>query len=70
MWYVMNSYIMLITPGSRRIFHLLTDLLTHSFISIVYCGNIFPKKKIKIRVVDFAWLIINLKDHVIYFTPY
>jgi len=65
MWHVMSSFIMLITPGSRQIFHLLTE-----FISIVDCGKIFPKKEIKIRVVDFAWLIINLKDHVICFTPY
>jgi len=70
MWHVMCSFTMLITPGPRQIFHLFTDLLTDSFISIVYCGKIFPKKEIKIRVVDFAWLIINLKDHVICFTPY
>ena len=38
---------MLITPGFRQIFHLLTDLLTHSFISIVDCGKIFPKKEKK-----------------------
>ena len=59
MWHVMNSVIILITPGP-----------TYSFISIVHCGKIFPKKEIKIRVVDFARLIINLKDHVICFIPY
>jgi len=70
MWHVMSSFIILITPEPRQIFHLLTDLLTYSFISIVHCGKIFPKKEIKIRVVDFAWLIINLKDHVICFISY
>jgi len=59
MWHVMSSFIILITPGP-----------TYSFISIVHCGKIFPTKEIKIRVIDFAWLIINLKDHVIYFISY
>ena len=54
MWHVMSSFIILITPGPRQIFHLLTNLLTYSFISIVHCGKIFPKKEIKIRVIDFA----------------
>ena len=54
MLHVMSSFIILITLGPRQIFHLLTNLLTYSFISIVHCGKIFPKKEIKIRVVDFA----------------
>ena len=43
MWHVMSSFIILITPRPRQIFHLLTDLLTDSFISIVDCGKIFPQ---------------------------
>ena len=53
--------LILINPELRQIFHLLIYLLTYSFISIQHRGKIFPKKEIKIKVVDFAWLITNLQ---------
>jgi len=46
MWHVMSSFIILITSGPRQIFHLLTDLLIHSFL-LCTVAKYFLKRKLK-----------------------
>ena len=50
MQHVMSSFLILITLGPRQIFHLLPDFLTYLFISIVHCGKIFSKRKLKLEL--------------------
>jgi len=49
---------------------LIIYLLTYLFITTEHHSKILPKEEIEIKVIDFAWLIINLKNHVICFIPY